>query len=255
MTLLEVLVAIAVVIGVIAQQLRGEPLRTKRLLLLPLVLLIAGVAVLCDDFAHLATNDIVCLVISVVVAGRIGLAQGAALRLESQGGTLYARMPAHGLWLWGALLVSRGVIMAVAFQIDAEVSRSTSTILLLLGINRLGQAAVVLPRALASGIPFAAERDGRPFLASGPQAQQQMPPQAYGQRGYGQQPYQQGPQQTPQQGAAPQPYRDAAQQAPGAAPAQPCPNDNPGPGPLGNDLLSLRAARRNRALERRYRRR
>ncbi|KIF75707.1 hypothetical protein QR77_21055 [Streptomyces sp. 150FB] len=255
MTLLEVLVAIAVIIGVIAQHLRGEPLRAKRLLLLPLVLLIAGVAVLRDDFAHLATNDIACLVVSVVVAGGIGLAQGAALRLESQGGTLYARMPAHGLWLWGALLVSRGVIMAVAFQIDAEVSRSTSTILLLLGINRLGQAAVVLPRALASGIPFAAERDGRPFLASGPQAQRQMPPQGYGQQPYQQMPYQQRPYQQDGQQMPPQPYLDPAQQAPGAAPAQPCPNNNPGPGLLGPDLLSLRAARRNRALERRYRRR
>ncbi|HZY75482.1 MAG TPA: hypothetical protein VFE40_04120 [Jatrophihabitantaceae bacterium] len=53
----------------------------------------------------------------------------------------------------------------VADVAGAQVAASTSTILLLLGINRLAQAAVVLPRALAADIPFAPEKDGRTFLA------------------------------------------------------------------------------------------
>ncbi|MDT0470000.1 hypothetical protein [Streptomyces gibsoniae] len=36
---------------------------------------------------------------------------------------------------------------------------------MLLGINRLGQALVIAPRALASGVPFAPERDGSTFLS------------------------------------------------------------------------------------------
>ena len=36
---------------------------------------------------------------------------------------------------------------------------------MLLGINRLGQAAIVMRHALATGIPFAPEKDGRSFLS------------------------------------------------------------------------------------------
>ena len=36
---------------------------------------------------------------------------------------------------------------------------------MLLGINRLGQAAIVMRHALAAGIPFAPEKDGRTFLS------------------------------------------------------------------------------------------
>jgi hypothetical protein len=37
---------------------------------------------------------------------------------------------------------------------------------LMLGINRLAQAAVVMARSVSAGIPFAPEKDGRVFLAS-----------------------------------------------------------------------------------------
>jgi hypothetical protein len=32
------------------------------------------------------------------------------------------------------------------------------------GLNRVGQAAVIMPRAMRAGIPFAPEKDGRTFL-------------------------------------------------------------------------------------------
>ncbi|MGN5381356.1 hypothetical protein ACQ4WX_41820 [Streptomyces lasalocidi] len=74
---------------------------------------------------------------------------------------LWARMPVRGLWLWLALVVSRVVMTFVATALHAHVAGSSAPILLLLGVNRLGQAAVVTPRALASGVPFAPEKDGR----------------------------------------------------------------------------------------------
>ncbi|MEO9222596.1 MAG: hypothetical protein ABI251_12650, partial [Mycobacteriaceae bacterium] len=53
---------------------------------------------------------------------------------------------------------------------------STSTILLMLGINRLAQAAVVLPRAMSANIPFAPEKDGKTLFAGlSSQAQPQAP--------------------------------------------------------------------------------
>ncbi|WP_035839079.1 hypothetical protein [Kitasatospora azatica] len=163
LNLLEVLVAIAVVGFVIARQVRGEPLRGKRLIVLPAVLAVAGLTRLGNGGRHLTTADIACLVIGAVAAAGIGAAQGARLRLESRGGALWARMPVRGLWLWLALVASRLVMTLVATAVDAHVAASTAPILMLLGVNRLGQAAVVAPRALASGVPFAPEKDSRPF--------------------------------------------------------------------------------------------
>jgi hypothetical protein len=46
----------------------------------------------------------------------------------------------------------------------AHVAASTTPLLFTLGLNRLGQAAVIVSRAMRAGIPFAAEKDGRTFL-------------------------------------------------------------------------------------------
>jgi hypothetical protein len=87
------------------------------------------------------------------------------MRLESRDGALWGQLPLKGLWLWALLIGTRLLVSGVADVAGAHVAASTSTILLLLGINRLAQAAVVLPRALAADIPFAPEKDGRTFLA------------------------------------------------------------------------------------------
>ena len=38
---------------------------------------------------------------------------------------------------------------------------------LVVGLNRLGRAAVIVPRATRAGIPFAPEKDGSTFLGGG----------------------------------------------------------------------------------------
>jgi hypothetical protein len=40
-------------------------------------------------------------------------------------------------------------------------------VLVVIGLNRLGQAAVIAPRATRAGIPFAPEKDGSTFLGGG----------------------------------------------------------------------------------------
>jgi hypothetical protein len=155
----------AIVAYVIGRQLVGEPLRGKRLIVLPVVLAVIGAADLHSVHRPVRSADIVCLVLSGAIVAAIGLAQGRIMRLESRDGTLWAQLPVRGLWLWLALLGSRLAMTAVALGLHAHVAASSSTILLILGINRLSQAAVVAPRAFAAGIPFAPEKDGQTFLA------------------------------------------------------------------------------------------
>ena len=73
-------------------------------------------------------------------------------------------MPTRGLWWWAALIASRLVVFIVAGAIGAKAATSTDSIVLILGLNRLTQAIVIAARAMAAGVPFTPERDGKTFL-------------------------------------------------------------------------------------------
>lgn len=162
-----VVVAVLGIVGyVITRQLAGEPLRGKRLIVLPAVLTVLGATDLGGKGHHVQAVDVVFIVISAVIAAGIGIGQGRMMRLQVRDGALWAQMPAKSLWLWLALALSRAALTVTASGLHAHVAASTASILLVLGINRLAQAAAVAPRALATGAPFAAEKNGTAFLGS-----------------------------------------------------------------------------------------
>lgn len=165
-SVLTVLVAVGIVGYVIGRQLIGEPMRGKRLIVLPAVLTVIGAADLHSSGRHPGAADVLCIALSIVVAIGIGLAQGRAMRLESRNGALWAQLPTRALWLWLTLVAARVAIMVLAHGLHARLAASSATILVTLGVNRLAQAAVVTLRAVNAGIPFAPEKDGQAFLAS-----------------------------------------------------------------------------------------
>jgi hypothetical protein len=164
MSVLEIVAVIAIIGYVIGRQLLGEHLRGKRLIVLPVALVAIGASGLIGHGHHLGNADISLILIGGVVAAGIGIAQGSLMRLEARDGTLWGQMPVRSLWLWLALVTSRVVLDVVASGVGAHVAASTAPILLTLGINRLAQACVVAPRALAAGIPFTPEKNGSTFL-------------------------------------------------------------------------------------------
>ena len=164
MSWLEILAAIAVIGFVIYQQVAGQRIQGKRLVVLPAVLTIIGFADL-HGARHLHTADYLWLTVGAIGSLLIGLAFGAITRLGSRDGVLWAQLPLRGLWLWAGLIAWRVLIMVIAARTGAHVAASTTPLLFTLGLNRLGQAAVVAPRAMLAGIPFAPEKDGRTFLA------------------------------------------------------------------------------------------
>jgi hypothetical protein len=166
MSLLTVLAAIGIVVYVIGQQLVGSALSGKRVVVLPVVLTVIGIVDISGSKSHPGTTDIVLLVVSAAIAIAVGAALGAMTRLERRDGHLWAQLPRQGLWLWGGLIASRLVIAGIAHAADAHVAAGTTVILLTLGLNRIAQALVIVPRAIAAGIPFAPEKDGTVFGAS-----------------------------------------------------------------------------------------
>lgn len=156
-----VILGVAAVIGwVIVRQLRGEPLRARRVVVLPAALV--GYAVLSLSGEHgVGIADVFCLGASGVLALLIGVGQGLVMHLENQDGGLWGQLPRRGLWLWAALVASRVLVTAMALAIGAHAATSTDSIILALGINRLAQAGVISLRAMVAGIPFAPEQDRR----------------------------------------------------------------------------------------------
>ena len=166
MSVLTVLAAVALVVFVIGQQIVGSAVRGKRLIVLPAVLTVIGVADLSGSHVHPSGLDILLLGSSAAIAIAVGLCLGAITRLERRDGHLWAQLPKQGLWLWGGLIVSRIIIAGIGEVAGAHLVAGSSAILLVLGLNRAAQALVIAPRAISAGIPFAPEKDGRIFGAS-----------------------------------------------------------------------------------------
>ena len=166
MSAIEILAVIGIIGFVIFKQVRGEALRGKRAVLLPAILTVIGFTDLhASNGAHLQRADIICITVGAAGSVLIGLAFGAITRLENRGGYLWAQLPVWGLSLWGAMVVWRGFSYVLADSMHAHVAASSSTLLFGLGLNRLAQAAVVVPRAMSMGVPFAPEKDGSSFLS------------------------------------------------------------------------------------------
>ena len=165
MSWLEILAVIAIVGFVIYQQLAGQLLQGKRTVLLPVVVTVIGLLNLRGH--HLGPADIAWLTAGAAGSLLIGLAFGLIIRLESRDGVLWGKMPVRGLWLWVALAGWRVLITVLAARTGAHVAGSSTPLLFTLGLNRVGQAAVIVARAFRAGIPFAPEKDGRTFGAGG----------------------------------------------------------------------------------------
>jgi hypothetical protein len=160
---LEILAAIAVIGFVIYQQIAGQKVQGKRLLVLPAVLTVIGYFDL-HGAKGLTHKDYLWLTVGAIGSLLIGLAFGVIIKLSTRDGVLWAKLPLWGLLLWAGLFAWRALIMVLAAHAGAHVAASTTPLLFTLGLNRLGQGAVIAVRAMAAGIPFAPERDGSTFL-------------------------------------------------------------------------------------------
>jgi hypothetical protein len=158
---LEIVAVIGIVGLVIYQQFAGQLLRARRVVVLPVIVTVIGVLNLRGH--QLGPADIAWLTAGAAGSLLIGLAFGVMMRLQARDGVLWGQVPLRGLWLWAALIGWRVLIMVLANRTGAHVAGSTTPLLFTLGLNRVGQAAVIMARAARSGIPFAPEQDGRTF--------------------------------------------------------------------------------------------
>ena len=146
---IETVIAILVImVYSVGRQIAGEPLRAKRLIGLPAALTVIGIVDVANSNGPGPTRlDIVLIIAGCVVNALIGLGQGRLMRLESRDGFLWGQMPKSVLWWWGAKIASGVVLDGIGHALGAGLAVTTAAMLLRLGVNRLGQAAMVAPRA------------------------------------------------------------------------------------------------------------
>ncbi|WP_221325896.1 hypothetical protein [Actinoplanes sp. L3-i22] len=139
----------------------GEPLESRRLVLLPLALTAYGVYTVAQtDFVH-PTADLVALVTGGLVAVAGGVLRGRTVRIFVRDGHTWYRYTWVTLAVWGGLIALRFGQAVAAVSLGADQSVLTASLALALGLSFLGEAAVVGPRAMATGAPFAPRRRDR----------------------------------------------------------------------------------------------
>jgi hypothetical protein len=163
---LTILLVVAGVGYVLWSRTQGRPLKARRLVVLPLLFIVLGVSDLSSSSApHLTSTAIAFLFASCVISIVLGAARGATIELYPKDGELWQRYRSSTVVLWIALIAAKIVLAVVAHGTGSAAGAGTDSLLLALGLSLLAEAAVIAPRALSTGVPFAtsqARHDTRP---------------------------------------------------------------------------------------------
>ena len=158
-----ILLAVALVVYLVARRLLGEPIQQRRLLVLPLLLVAAGVFQL-GKAGQLPAVDLAVILGEAVLAVAIGLGRGFTIQVYVRDGHLWQRYRWTTIAVW---LVAIGIRLGAAFAGHAAGASSTAlsaAALLVLGLSFAAEGAVVGYRALRLGAPFAPRGTRRPRL-------------------------------------------------------------------------------------------
>lgn len=169
---LTIVLVVAAVGYVLWSRMQGRPLKLRRLIVLPIILVVLGITDLTGSSApHLTSKDIGFLAVGIVLSIVLGAARGATIEIYSNQGELWQRYRRSTVGLWVALIAAKIVLLAIAKSAHASAGGGTNSLLLALGVSLLAEAAIVGPRATSTGLPFATGRsrpDGRqPGVGSG----------------------------------------------------------------------------------------
>jgi hypothetical protein len=141
---LEVVLIAAAIIYVMARRLMGEPAVGKRLLLLPAVLGVIGLA---QTSVHSVTA-VVFLVGSAALSVVFGLLRGLTIRTYEQNGIVMLRYTAMTIVLWAASIVARFAAGFVMNLVDPSAVQVGNGLMLGVGAGLLAEGLVVLTKAV-----------------------------------------------------------------------------------------------------------
>ncbi|NEA31383.1 hypothetical protein [Streptomyces sp. SID13031] len=156
--LLGIVIGALVVVRVMGRQLRGSMVTQRSLVVVPLVLVVIGLASARGEFDTASAGELAFFVFDVAVLILIGFARGASTQLSTRDGGLHQKGTATTLTLW---LLTIGIRVGAGFAgaaMGLNGSLTTAALLLTFGLSIAAQNVAVYLRAQRLRIPFAVER-------------------------------------------------------------------------------------------------
>lgn len=151
-TVVLVGLVLAAVGYVLASRIAGQPVNTRRLLVLPGVLTSMGLLNLSGAVsAGTRPLDLGLLVVGVAAAAGLGAARGASVTLAVRAGRPWLRYRAVTLAWWAATVAVRVGLTVLAHAAGATVAGSGPALLISAGVTLLAEGAVVAHRAVSTG--------------------------------------------------------------------------------------------------------
>jgi FtsH-binding integral membrane protein len=162
---LWIVVVAAILVVVIGRRLAGEPLKGRRVTILPLVLAVIGLYQVAQ-LPHLTPADIGLIAAEGVIAVGLGLLRGSTIKVFVRDGHLWQRYSWATIGLWVASIVVRFGMSGGAVLLGADRNVMQTAILLTLGLTFAGEGAVIALRARALGAPYAPQNSKRARIGS-----------------------------------------------------------------------------------------
>jgi len=147
-TVVVVTLVLAVVGYVLASRIAGQPVNTRRLLVLPGVLTAMGLLELSGAVTSgVRPQDLGLLAVGLAAAAGLGAARGATVTVAVRDGRPWLRYRPVTLGLWAATVAVRVGLTVLAHTAGAAVAGSGPALLVSVGVTLLAEGAVVTHRA------------------------------------------------------------------------------------------------------------
>jgi len=153
--LLNALLLLVLVVWLGYRQSTWRPIRSGRMWRMPILLGIAGLAVLTQTVERITTLDVIAVTVEAAISLGVGAVMGRIARIRpvaqpsarTEGASLESRTGWWGMTLWLIVIASRIGIDVAAAANGAFVVSSAGAILLLLAANRAMRVLVLESRA------------------------------------------------------------------------------------------------------------
>jgi len=160
-TLLQVAIAAAVLVWIVAKRFSPRPLRgDSRRWRLPLVLCAIGVYDMASlgrhtPPVHLTGTDLSFLVLGGLISAALGLLRGGTIRVYPLDGQLVQRYAPVTAALWVGTIAIRVAMDLAAPSFGVDKTVASASLLLMFGVSLLGESLAVAARTAGSPADFA----------------------------------------------------------------------------------------------------
>lgn len=142
----DVLLIAAAVVWILIRQIRLAPVKTRLLILAPLLLGYFGLRALPASLAQDAA-DVALMTLSVVVSAALGVWRGRTIAVwRDESGVWWRRGSNLTLVLWGVLFAARGLLYALDVATGHAEASTAGALLLTLAVSFAAQNAVIALR-------------------------------------------------------------------------------------------------------------